>query len=98
MGMTRFLITFLVVRPSSNIQVASSCQYQSINYSQLSFSAGSMMASVYNSDDIFWGQLGGAMEAVDSGTTTVVDFAHMLYSPEHGKKPPFVILWVLRAC
>jgi hypothetical protein len=45
-----------------------------------------MMASVFGADDIFWGQLGGAMEAVDSGTTTVVDFAHMLYSAEHGMK------------
>jgi hypothetical protein len=26
--------------------------------------------------DIFWGQLGGCLEAIDAGTTFVVDHAH----------------------
>ncbi|KAJ7844888.1 hypothetical protein B0H14DRAFT_3109086 [Mycena olivaceomarginata] len=33
--------------------------------------------------DIFWGDLGGCLEAIDSGTTKVVDHANMNYSPEY---------------
>lgn len=33
---------------------------------------------------MFWGQLGGCLEALDSGTTCVVDNAHMSRGPEHG--------------
>ena len=33
---------------------------------------------------MFWGQLGGCLEAIDSGTTCVVDNAHMSTGPEHG--------------
>lgn len=46
-----------------------------------------MVAHVFSSSDIFWGQLGGALEAIDAGTTTVVDHAHMNYSEEHSKLP-----------
>jgi len=42
------------------------------------------MSHNFRPSDVFWGQLGGAMEAIDSGTTTVVDYSHVLYSPEHG--------------
>jgi hypothetical protein len=45
---------------------------------------GSMMSCNFTASDVFWGQLGGALEAIDSGTTTVVDFSHVLYSPDHG--------------
>ncbi|RHZ62452.1 uncharacterized protein CDV56_105925 [Aspergillus thermomutatus] len=44
---------------------------------------GSMQAYNYTPEDIFWGQLGGCLEALDAGTTTVVDHAHMNYSPEN---------------
>ncbi|EHY53556.1 hypothetical protein HRR83_003763 [Exophiala dermatitidis] len=37
----------------------------------------------YTAKDVFWGEMGGLMEAVDGGTTCVVDHAHMAYSPEH---------------
>lgn len=38
----------------------------------------------FTPDDIFWGQLGGCLEVLDSGTTCVVDNAHMSSGPEHG--------------
>ncbi|GKU06122.1 5-methylthioadenosine s-adenosylhomocysteine deaminase [Fusarium langsethiae] len=38
----------------------------------------------FTSRDIFWGQLAGCLEALDSGTTCVVDNAHMASQPEHG--------------
>ncbi|KAJ6606052.1 hypothetical protein DFH09DRAFT_1386467 [Mycena vulgaris] len=39
----------------------------------------------YMPKDIFWGELGGCMEAIDAGTTMVVDHAHMNHSAEHCK-------------
>jgi cytosine/adenosine deaminase-related metal-dependent hydrolase len=44
---------------------------------------GNMSASLYSPQDIFWGELGGALESIDAGTTAVVDHAHMNYSTEH---------------
>ena len=41
------------------------------------------MGSQFTPDDIFWGQLGGALESIDAGTTTVVDHSHANYSPKH---------------
>jgi cytosine/adenosine deaminase-related metal-dependent hydrolase len=46
---------------------------------------GNLAASFFTPSDVFWGQLGGALEAIDSGTTTVVDHAHMNYSEQHCK-------------
>ncbi|CAF3564258.1 unnamed protein product [Fusarium graminearum] len=37
----------------------------------------------FTSKDIFWGQLAGCLEALDSGTTCVVDNAHTASQPEH---------------
>lgn len=45
--------------------------------------SGNFTAAFFTPADIFWGQLGGALEALDAGTTTVVDQAHMNYSAEH---------------
>ncbi|KAH8812267.1 hypothetical protein F5884DRAFT_784915 [Xylogone sp. PMI_703] len=45
--------------------------------------AGNMQSYNYTTDDIFWGELGGCLEAINAGTTTIVDHAHMNYSPEH---------------
>ena len=45
--------------------------------------SGSSVNFFYRPDDVFWGELGGALEAVDSGITTLVDHAHVNYSPEH---------------
>ncbi|KAK7038322.1 Metallo-dependent hydrolase [Favolaschia claudopus] len=50
---------------------------------QAKFSSGSSVYSFFSPEDMFWGQMGGCLEAVDSGTTTVVDHAHMNYSAEH---------------
>lgn len=47
---------------------------------------GNLASSHYAPDDIFWGELSGALEAIDAGTTTVVDHAHLNYSPEHSEQ------------
>jgi cytosine/adenosine deaminase-related metal-dependent hydrolase len=44
---------------------------------------GNMAASLFSPLDIYWGELGGALESVDAGTTSIVDHAHMNYSKEH---------------
>lgn len=36
-------------------------------------------------DDLFWGQLAGALEYISSGTTTVLDHAHMNYHPDNAR-------------
>ncbi|KAM0546278.1 hypothetical protein ACHAPJ_010962 [Fusarium lateritium] len=38
----------------------------------------------FTPEDIYWGQLAGCLEALDAGTTCVVDNAHMSSGPEHG--------------
>ncbi|KAI1071443.1 hypothetical protein LB507_005452 [Fusarium sp. FIESC RH6] len=38
----------------------------------------------FTPEDIFWGQIAGCLEALDSGTTCVVDNAHMASQPAHG--------------
>ncbi len=45
--------------------------------------SGNFTGSLYSLEDAFWGQLGGAMEAVDAGTTTVVDHSSLNLSPEY---------------
>ncbi|KAM0545325.1 hypothetical protein ACHAPJ_011397 [Fusarium lateritium] len=42
-----------------------------------------MASHSYKTEDVFWGQLGGCLEALEAGTTTIVDHAHIAYSPEH---------------
>ncbi|KAL7758590.1 hypothetical protein ACKLNR_011017 [Fusarium oxysporum f. sp. zingiberi] len=44
---------------------------------------GNMASHSYKPEDVFWGQLGGCLEALEAGTTTIVDHAHISYSPEH---------------
>ncbi|KAJ6088369.1 Metallo-dependent hydrolase [Penicillium sp. IBT 16267x] len=44
---------------------------------------GNMQASNYAPEDVFWGTLSGCLEALDAGTTTLVDHAHMNASPTH---------------
>ncbi|KAF4636022.1 hypothetical protein G7Y89_g2078 [Cudoniella acicularis] len=44
---------------------------------------GNLSSSFFTPADMFWGQLGGALEALDSGTTTVIDHAHMNVSAKH---------------
>ncbi|PLB45058.1 amidohydrolase [Aspergillus steynii IBT 23096] len=45
--------------------------------------SGNLQSYNYRPDDIFWGQLGGCLQSIDGGVTTVVDHAHMTYSPQH---------------
>ncbi|KAF8189549.1 hypothetical protein K438DRAFT_1907333 [Mycena galopus ATCC 62051] len=44
---------------------------------------GNFVYSLFTPQDVFWGELGGCMEAIDAGTTMVVDHAHINYSAEH---------------
>ena len=36
-------------------------------------------------DEVYWGNLSGAMEAIDAGTTTILDHAHLNWTPQHSK-------------
>ena len=47
------------------------------------FAPGNFSSFFYEPDDVFWGQLAGALEALDAGTTTLLDHSHINYSPEH---------------
>ncbi|KUJ08673.1 Metallo-dependent hydrolase [Mollisia scopiformis] len=49
------------------------------------FPKGNFTSSVHDSEDFFWGQLGGCLAMLDAGTTTVVDHAHLNYAPESSK-------------
>lgn len=49
------------------------------------FAPGNFTSSLFSPADMFWGQLGGCLEMIDCGTTTVVDFAHLNYAPENSK-------------
>ncbi|KAF3763650.1 hypothetical protein M406DRAFT_94542 [Cryphonectria parasitica EP155] len=44
---------------------------------------GCLAGSLYTTADLFWGQLSGAMESLDAGTTTVVDHAHLNLGPDY---------------
>ncbi|KAK5731719.1 hypothetical protein LTR17_011190 [Elasticomyces elasticus] len=44
--------------------------------------SGRLLSNVFDPEDVFWGQLGGCMEMIDGGTTTVVDFAHGCHGKE----------------
>jgi cytosine/adenosine deaminase-related metal-dependent hydrolase len=44
---------------------------------------GNMACYVFTPSDLYIGQLSGCLEALDAGTTTVVDHAHGAYSAEH---------------
>ncbi len=47
------------------------------------FPTGGFTGSFYSLDDTFWGQLGGALEAIDAGTTTIVDHAGLNLTPDY---------------
>ncbi len=42
------------------------------------------MSYAYTPEDAYWGQLSGCLEAINAGTTTVLDHAHIPYTAEHG--------------
>ncbi|PLB37696.1 Metallo-dependent hydrolase [Aspergillus candidus] len=45
--------------------------------------SGNLQQANFSPEDMFWGELGGCLEALDAGTTTVVDHAHLNVSPAH---------------
>jgi cytosine/adenosine deaminase-related metal-dependent hydrolase len=44
---------------------------------------GYLAGFFYNVKDVQFGELSGALESIDAGTTTVVDHMHIAYSPAH---------------
>ncbi|RGP78950.1 hypothetical protein FLONG3_2855 [Fusarium longipes] len=40
-------------------------------------SSGNLQSSNYTKEDVYWGQLGGCLEAINAGTTTVLDHSHI---------------------
>lgn len=50
--------------------------------------AGCYAGTFYAPRDLFWGQLAGAMESVDAGTTTVVDHSHLNLGPDYREMMP----------
>ena len=44
---------------------------------------GNLQYYNYTPEDVFWGELCGLLEAIDSGTTTIVDHAHMSGQPHN---------------
>ena len=53
---------------------------------------GNFTADLHAAEDTFWGQLAGCLEMINCGTTSVVDFSHTNYSPEHSKCSFFSLL------
>lgn len=51
------------------------------------YTIGFWQSHVYTPKDMFWGQLGGALEAINAGTTFVLDHAHGNQSNDHGPRP-----------
>ncbi|TDZ37339.1 5'-deoxyadenosine deaminase [Colletotrichum spinosum] len=49
---------------------------------------GNFGGAFYTAEDAFWGELGGALEAIDGGTTTVVDHSSLNMGPDF---PPTMI-------
>lgn len=47
--------------------------------------SGFWQSHVYKPQDMYWGQLGGALEAINSGTTFVLDHAHGNQTNQHGE-------------
>ena len=44
---------------------------------------GNFYAGFWTPKDLFWGQLAGALESIDAGTTTIVDHSSCNTTPEH---------------
>ncbi|KAK1673611.1 amidohydrolase [Colletotrichum godetiae] len=49
---------------------------------------GNFIGSLFSAEDAFWGELGGALEAIDGGTTTIVDHSSLNVGPDF---PPTMI-------
>jgi cytosine/adenosine deaminase-related metal-dependent hydrolase len=46
---------------------------------------GNAVSVFYTTEDLFYGQLAGAMESIEAGTTTVIDHSGCNPSPDHRK-------------
>lgn len=46
---------------------------------------GNFIGSLFTTEDAFWGELGGALEAIDGGTTTIVDHSSLNVGSEFRK-------------
>jgi cytosine/adenosine deaminase-related metal-dependent hydrolase len=44
---------------------------------------GNLQYYNYSPEDVFWGELGGLLESINGGTTTIVDHAHMSKTADH---------------
>ncbi|KAH8662162.1 amidohydrolase [Xylariales sp. PMI_506] len=44
---------------------------------------GNFTSTLWSPEDLFWGQLSGALESIDAGTTTVVDHSSCNVTPQH---------------
>lgn len=64
---------------------------QTLIYIAVNFVAGPL----YKPEDVFWGQLAGCLEALDAGTTTVVDHSHINHAPENGMVLPLLNSYLL---
>lgn len=62
--------------------------------------SGCYVGTFYAPADLFWGQLAGAMESVDAGTTTVVDHSHLNLGPDYREDPHSTdpIILQIRTC
>ncbi len=49
---------------------------------------GQLTGVFHDAEDGYIGTLAGALEYIDAGTTTVVNFAHGTHTPEHGTLYP----------
>ncbi|GJC94504.1 amidohydrolase [Colletotrichum higginsianum] len=66
------------------------------NHSLLEYlPTGSYAGALYSADDAFWGELGGALEAIDGGTTTVVDHSSLNVGPstDDYTSPDVLVPW-----
>ncbi|KAI5921807.1 amidohydrolase [Camillea tinctor] len=44
---------------------------------------GNFSGGLWSKEDLFWGQLAGALESIDAGTTTIVDHSSCNITPDH---------------
>lgn len=58
--------------------------------------SGNLQSSNYTKEDIYWGQLGGCLEAINAGTTTVVDHSHINTFQGAGTYIPWAIATIMR--
>lgn len=49
---------------------------------------GNLQYYNYTPEDVFWSELGGLLEAIDAGTTTIVDHAHLSKTADHVRAGP----------